>query len=279
MKKFVIIIVLCFFCNWVVGQQATNANHLNKGNVYIMWGWNRAAYSKSNIKFTGNDYDFKLYKVKAHDRPTKVSFHNYLQPNRITIPQTNFRVGYFIKNNIAVSLGFDHMKYVMDQNQTVKMVGTITQEGTHKGTYNGDKTLTTDFLEYEHTDGLNYINVEVEKYFSIYQAKNSNCKIDILGGAGAGFLMPRTDAKLLNYERNDEFHVAGFGITTKVGVQFLFFKHLLVKLENKYGYINMPDVNLHKKGIAGNAKQAFFFTALDGMIGGRFALNKKRNSK
>jgi len=33
---------------------------------------------------------------------------------------------------------------------------------------------------------------------------------------------------------------------------------------------------LHKKGINGTAKQAFFFTALDGMIGGTFSLNGKK---
>ena len=219
-------------------------------------------------------------KVKAHDRPTRVSYHNYLQLNRLTIPQTNFRLGYFIRKDLAVSFGFDHMKYVMDQDQTVTMRGMIAQDGPFKGNYNGDKKLTKDFLTFEHTDGLNYINAEVEKNINLYHASSDKCMVYAFFGAGAGILMPRTDVKLLNYERNDEFHVAGFGLSLKGGIQAVFFKHLVIKIENKYGYINMPDILLHKKGIPGKAKQAFFFTALDGMVGGSFSLpQKKRKNK
>jgi hypothetical protein len=91
--------------------------------------------------------------------------------------------------------------------------------------------------------------------------------------------MPRTDIKLLNYERSDQFHISGFGLSLKAGIQATLFKHLVIKLENKNGYINMPDLILHKKGIAGRGKQAFFFAALDGMVGYSFSFHKKSKSK
>lgn len=278
-RTLLIVIVLCLFVNQAFSQDAAHYDPFKKGRFYVMWGWNRAAYTKSNISFRGNEYDFMLKKVKAHDKPTRVSYHNYLQVNRLTIPQTNFRLGYFISKDLAVSVGFDHMKYVMDQDQTVNMTGMIALEGPFKGNYNGDKTLTKDFLTFEHTDGLNYLNVEVEKNINLYQAGGNNCVVKAFFGGGVGILMPRTDVKLLNYERNDAFHVAGFGVSLKGGVQAVFFKHLVIKIENKYGYINMPDILLHKKGIPGKAKQAFFFTALDGMIGGSFSLNHKKSIK
>jgi hypothetical protein len=272
MRKAVFIAVLCFFLKTSFSQNTADYSNTKKGRVYILWGWNRAAYTKSNISFSGSDYDFTLKKVMAHDRPSSFSYHNYFQMDRLTIPQTNFRVGYFIKRDIAVSFGFDHMKYVMTQDQTVFMTGVIEQEGSFKGNYSGDKKLTSDFLTFEHTDGLNYINVEGEKYFNLYHDDASN-KLMI-----AGVLMPRTDVKLLNYERNDQFHIAGFGVSGKAGIQATFFKHLVIKLENKYGYINMPDILLHKKGIPGTAKQAFFFAAVDGMIGGSFTFRHKRRN-
>ena len=276
MNKIITILFFCLFAETGFSQNANPYSNTDKGQVYILWGWNRAYYTKSNISFKGDDYNFELAKVKAHDRPTAFSYHNYLKIDRITIPQTNFRMGYFIKKDLALTLGFDHMKYVMDQDQTVKMTGNIDRNGSYKGSYNGDKVLTEDFLTFEHTDGLNYINVEVEKYMKIYQSENNKFIVQGLAGGGIGFMMPRTDAKLLDYERNDEFHVAGFGVNSKIGLQLTFFKHLVIKFENKYGYINMPDINLHKKGINGTAKQAFFFTALDGMIGGTFSLNGKK---
>lgn len=279
MNKLITILFFCLLSANSFSQNADGYSNTNKGQIYILWGWNTAAYTKSNISFKGSDYDFRLEKVKAHDRQTKFSFYNYFKIDRITIPQTNFRVGYFVKKDIALSFGVDHMKYVMDQDQTVKMTGTIDQSGPNKGTYNGDKKLTEDFLTFEHTDGLNYINFEGEKYYHIYHSKNDKLIVDGLAGAGAGVLMPKSNVKLLNYERNDAFHLAGFGISAKAGIQATFFKHLVIKFENKYGYINMPDINLHKKGIEGKAKQAFFFTAFDGMIGGSFSLNNKKKNK
>ncbi|HMU45383.1 MAG TPA: hypothetical protein PKC72_03395 [Chitinophagaceae bacterium] len=257
-------------------------NDKRKGQLTISWGWNRDAYTQSNINFKGDDYDFKLYHVKAHDKPTlPISFKNYLQFSRLTIPQTNLRISYFIKDNLALSFGDDHMKYVMTQDQTARIKGAITQNGNYKGTYDGDMVLTDDFLTFEHTDGLNYLNIEIEKYYTWYHSSSNKVIISGMYGGGAGVLFPKTNVKLLNYERNDRFHVSGFGLSAKAGVQLTLLKHLAIKIENKYGYLNMPDIILHKKGIPGRAKQAFFFAEIYGTIGATFNLkgSKKKQPK
>ena len=275
MKKAGIILFLIFLGKAGLSQKSFNYPGTNKGRFFVSWGWNRAAYTKSNICFKGSDYDFELRKVVAHDKPSDVSFHNYLQIDRITIPQTNFKIGYFVRKNLAISVGFDHMKYVMDNNQTVFMKGVITQQGQYEGTFNAEKKIAEDFLTYEHTDGLNYINAEVEKYFNLYHSLNNKLVVDVLLGGGAGVMMPRTDIKLMNYARSDEFHVSGFGLSAKAGIQATILKHLLIRFQNKNGYINMPDINLHKKGIPGRGKQSFFFTTLEGTIGYSFSFNEK----
>ncbi len=279
MKRIVIILVLSFFVKDAFSQSGVNYSSTKKGQVYILWGWNRAAYTKSNIGFKGQDYDFKLYKVSAHDRPTSFNVEDYMRIDRFTTPQTNFRLGYFVRKNLAVSFGFDHLKYVMDNDQTVMMKGNIQRDGAFKGNYNGEKKLTEDFLTFEHTDGLNYVNLEVEKYVNLYHAASNNCNIDALVGGGGGILLPRTNVHLLNYEISDQYHVSGFGLSLKAGIQATLFKHLTIKFENKYGYINMPNIVLHKKGTSGLGKQAFFFTAVDGMIGYSFSLSGKKSNK
>src|ERR1043165_81987 len=66
-----------------------------KGTCYVYWGYNRDFYSRSNIHFRSPDYDFTVYKVKASDRPS--SFGDvYFDPTRMSIPQYNYRFGYFI---------------------------------------------------------------------------------------------------------------------------------------------------------------------------------------
>ena len=67
----------------------------NKGKMYVIWGWNRGHFSDSDIRFKGENYDFTLYDVKAKDKVNAFTFRDYINPGRITIPQTNYRVGYF----------------------------------------------------------------------------------------------------------------------------------------------------------------------------------------
>ncbi len=35
-----------------------------KGQMFVFWGWNRAAFTHSDIHFQGNGYDFTLFEVK-----------------------------------------------------------------------------------------------------------------------------------------------------------------------------------------------------------------------
>ena len=70
----------------------------NKGKIYFYWGGNRANYTNSDIRFKGENYDFTLENVKAKDVPK--GWHiDYINPARMTIPQTNFRLGYFISDH------------------------------------------------------------------------------------------------------------------------------------------------------------------------------------
>lgn len=104
------------------------------------------------------------------------------------------------------------MKYVMKQNQTVKINGYITGTGTsYDGEYNSqDKVLTEDFLTFEHTDGLNYVTVElsrVDDISKLFGIHNTDIfQLNLTEGLGIGMLYPRSNTKLLNKERYDELY-------------------------------------------------------------------------
>lgn len=72
----------------------------------------QSCFSNSDIHFSGNGYNFQLNNVSAQDRPTKFGIV-YFNPGWFTVVQYNFRAGYFIKDNLAIVLGIDHMKYVI----------------------------------------------------------------------------------------------------------------------------------------------------------------------
>ena len=133
----------------------------NKGKFFFFWGGNRESYSKSDIHFKGADYDFTLYNVEADDKPK--GWHvDYINPGRMTIPQTNFRMGYFVSDHYSIGIGVDHMKYVMTQNQSVAISGTYPSSYNGNQINNGIVDLTDEsFLTFEHTDGLNFVHADV----------------------------------------------------------------------------------------------------------------------
>lgn len=235
-----------------------------KGTFYAFWGWNRAHYTNSDIHFKGADYDFTIYQAKAHDKMSSISYHNYIQINRITIPQTNFKIGYFFKDNMAISFGVDHMKYVMDQNQTVNISGNVKPEFSKYINADGSVKLTEDFLMFEHTDGLNYINAEFEYFHNFY--KYRNLKINGLVGAGAGFLLPKTNVTLMGNDRHDNFHLAGFGLDAKLGVDLLLWDLFFLRCEGKEGYINMPSIRTTNSS-KDKASQHFWFAEVNFLFG------------
>lgn len=234
----------------------------NKGKFYFFWGGNRDSYTKSDIHFKGDNYDFTVYNAVADDKPK--GWHvDYINPSRMTIPQTNFRMGYFINDHYNISVGLEHMKYVMRQNQTANVSGTVNLPGTDIGSmYNGiynntpvnfynnyidyDHGTPFPFLTFEHTDGLNYINAEISRvddFSKLFGITNTDVfQVNLTEGVGGGFLYPKTNAQILGYKRHDDFHASGYGVSAKLGLNFTIYKYFFIQTELKGGYINMPDI-------------------------------------
>lgn len=258
--------------------QLVKDNSYKKGNFFFYWGWNRDAFTTSDIRFHGEDYDFTLTDVVAKDRQSPFSARTYFGPKTMTIPQYNFRIGYFFHDHYQISFGADHMKYVMEANQTVKINGNIENSGTkYDGTYaNNDIVLTEDFLKFEHTDGLNYENIEVRRFDVIYGRKNYSLSIN--EGLGFGILLPRTNTTLMNNQRYDEFHLSGYGFGTTLALTATFFKYFFIQTEWKGGFINMPDIRTTMNP-ADRASQHFWFSQYNMVFGVNFRFDGKKDKK
>jgi len=266
----------------------------NKGKFFVMWGGNRESYSKSDVNFRGKDYNFTVDNMAAHDKPK--GWHvDYINPANMTIPQTNLRLGYFFSDHYSVTIGVDHMKYVMTQNQTANVTGNINlpadQPGSiYNGEYNnrpvdmsiggaqeggGSSTGGTPFLIYEHTDGLNYINTEVSRFDDVSKwfglPNIDKVQINLTEGLGAGVLYPKTNTTLLGKERHDDFHVSGFGVSAKAGLNITFFKHFYLQGELKGGYIDMKDIRTTVSS-EDKASQHFYFFQRIVAVGGIFRI-------
>ena len=245
-----------------------------KGTMFVFWGWNRAMFSKSDIHFKGADYDFYLKDVVAHDRPSELNW-DYINPGEISTPQFNFRAAYFLKDDLAIVVAQDHMKYVMDQDQTVDFSGHISNPVYAAKVVNGKVDLSgQDFLKFEHTDGLNYINVGLEKYKLLLDKKNFQAAWAY--GGGIGVLMPKSNVTLFNNARSDRFHFAGFGADLRTSVNLLFWKHIMARVEGKFGYINMPDIKTTLNNKPDKASQDFVFGQVNFGVGYLFHTKKEK---
>jgi len=279
-----VVLTFCAFSQYTFAQETATTPEKytahNKGKFFVYWGGNRETYSKSDITFSGDNYNFTVNDVRAHDKPK--GYHiDYVNPSRMTIPQTNLRIGYFITDHYNVSIGVDHMKYVMTQDQTANVNGYINlpaaEAGSiHNGIYENDPTvMSKDFLMFEHTDGLNYVHAQINrvddisKYFSL--PNTDKFQINLTEGIGGGLLYPKTNATLLSKQRHDDFHISGYGLSAQIGLNLTFFKHFFIQGELKGGYIDMHDIKTTQSN-ADSASQHFAFFQRMITVGGIFRL-------
>jgi hypothetical protein len=246
-----------------------------KGKFYFFWGYNRGFYTRSDIHLFGENYDFTLFDVVAKDRQTPFTAGVYFNPAKLTIPQCNYGVGYYLNDHYSISLSADHMKYVMMQNQTVKISGAIKDSDTpYNGAYvREDIVVKEDLLIFEHTDGLNYIVLELNRHdnllpqFTRYRGRK--LEVNLSEGLGMGGLYPRTNTTLLSKNRNDAFHLAGYGLSAKVGLEVVFLKHFYISTNLKAGWIHMPDIRTTASK-SDHASQRFGFAQHNLLFGARF---------
>jgi hypothetical protein len=271
-KAIIIYILITFTTNCYSQEKQIGTTPLEnkfktqkKGKFYFYWGWNKAQYSYSDIRFKGDNYNFTLFDVAAQDRQTGWDPSVYLNPGNMTIPQTVARVGYYFHDNWNLSLGVDHMKYVMVRNQLATIDGYIDLQNSFtqfNGIYDNEQLMISEnFLQFEHTDGLNYINIEISRVDNLgefFKWDSKKVQLNILESIGTGVLYPKTNSTLLSKERYDDFHFSGFGVSLKGGINLTLFDHFFIQAEIKSGYINMSDIRTTTSN-ADSASQDFLF--------------------
>ena len=242
-----------------------DAENSKKWSVY--WGWNRSNYSNSTIRFKGQDHDFTLHDVKATDLQTNTGladiFKYYLNPAEMTIPQTNLRVAYQLNGDTAIALNLDHMKYVVTQDQSVAIEGQINGVA-----QSGQQVIADNWLNFEHTDGLNIISIELEKQKKVDWFGADRARVFAL--VGLGVVIPKTNATMhmIGQTRNDEFHLAGWSVGAGAGLEVDMTKSVFLRSAYKIGYVDLPDVVTSARG--DKASHHFTYNELLIAVGYRF---------
>lgn len=249
---------------------AQNTNQTDKGGFYIYWGYNRSTYTKSDLHLIGRGYDFTMKGLTASDNPEKLS-STYLNIQKITIPQFNVRMGYFFKDNWALTVGYDHMKYVMNHPQDVIIDGYVEPglSDLWSGQYDNELSPTQyDDIHYENSDGLNYIRFELARYFNLLSlGKNDWFRIRAQAAVSTGMILSFNDFNFANQFTRKTISVSGYGVSLHPGLRFEFFNHIFLQTNGAAGFIHQVKVRNRPDIKSAVAKQRFGYLASEIVLG------------
>lgn len=219
-----------------------------KGEIYGSWGYNKEWYTASSIHVSqpslGNDYTFK--KVYAADKP---GWNTGIFNKALSIPQYNYRLGYFFKDNWAFEVNFDHTKYQVKPDQLLHVVGT--QNNQHVDYYiaNNDPQV----LAYQLNNGANFLlfNIVHRKQLSNFHQKWFNLSLYLK--AGAGIVIPHVQNTIFGQDNDQGFQFGGFCIGGEAAVRATFFKYGFLEYTNKLVGAHYYNLEVYQ----GKAKQTF----------------------
>jgi hypothetical protein len=235
----------------------------NENGFYFSWGYNKDYFSKSDIHYSnsGSDnYDFKILNCKAVDRP---GFKNILNSD-ISIPQYVYRIGYYFKkkSQFGVEINFDHSKYIVSDNQTLRVTGQIRGRIIDK-----DTLVTNNFVHLEHTNGANFLMANMLYRIQLFESKNRMSSLSLVFKTGMGTVIPKTDVTFMGTRIDNKFHIAGFIAGEEIAIRYRIYKGLITEFSSKNAYANY--FNAIGVGTA-KVSHSFFTTMLILTLGYQF---------
>ena len=261
MKNWLVFIVL-IVCQSAFGQLSYSSKKkqsTQKGAIYLFWGYHRSVYGKSDIEFMGPGYDFTVLDATAHDKPSG-DITNYFTPSELSIPQFNIRLGYYYKEKYDISIGYDHMKYAMTNNQTAALFGDIDPSANTVlgGDYaNTPVRLTPNGIRYEN-NGLNYVSLQLHHTNYFHRSRDRKHHLQYRYGLGLGGVITQTDFVWNNISNSTNSKLSGFGLSVHTGLRGDFFNRFFIQSNWSFGYINLPNLQTIR-GTENRAKQQFVY--------------------
>lgn len=246
-----------------------------KGTFFLRYGWNRAIYSKSDLSFWGPGYAFTVKDAVAKDAPAAFSFKTYFSPKTWSIPQFSCKLGYYFADNWVISIGWDHMKYVL-QEGTYNFTGFIDSSvyADWAGTYNETPVTTDhDIFHYENSDGLNYARVEIHRADQWWRQKKGIIAFNTLFGFSTGMMITRNDFGIGELPHKNDFAVSGWGMSFHAGVRIDFINFIFLQANVGGGMVHLPKVRTYMDN-QNYARQVFLYGEMDFAFGAFWYITK-----
>jgi hypothetical protein len=165
-----------------------------------------------------------------------------------------------------MSIGLDHMKYVVDRTQTAVVTGsassTFPNSKNYPLIYNGTSVPLYDFMYLDHTNGLNLISLDLDYRTKVYQYKKF--EVGLKSGIGIAEMVTKSELHLMDYGKDNEFNMCGFALSTYQGLEFTIGKYFFVRPQVRMGWIDLTGFLLNGRYDSGRGYQNFAF--VEGMV-------------
>ncbi len=275
---FVLIIQLLGIQSEVLSQ--SKEDYSAKNQFYIYWGYNRSAYTKSDLTCVGDGYNFTMNDLQASDNPERFNPKVYFNPKKVTIPQFNVRMGYYFNDHWGISLGYDHMKYVMNNNQRIFLTGHIDEEigAEWSGDYQNEELFTNNtFIHYENSDGLNYMRVALDRVDRLLSyGKKDWFQLESQLSISSGFILSFNDFNFAGQFDRKTVSISGIGISVHSGLRALFVNHFFIQGNLSAGFINQIKVQTRPNDKSSFAFQKFGYISPELVFGWKGNLKSKK---
>jgi len=239
-----------------------------KGEFYFSWGYNKEWYTNSNVRVNqpalNNNYTLK--RVTAHDN---VGWDKGIFNVPLSIPQYNYRIGYFFnkKKGLGWEINFDHTKHILTDGQSARLQGTL-----------AGRVVDTSILfaksngfYYYLNNGANFLLFNFVKRWQWVESKNQKIKLDFLGKAGIGPVIPHVENAFFGKANQDGFQWGGWNIGLETALRGTFYQHVYLELAQKIDYARYSGLKVYE----GKAREAFGTYELILSLGYTFGAGKK----
>jgi hypothetical protein len=225
---------------------------------FVSWGYNGDRYARSDLHISqpslGNDFTL----VDVHVRDSKA--WTDLFSHSLFVPQYNVRLGLFFNEKWGLEVALDHMKWIVREDQQVRMTGMLNGEPVDT-----QVTLTPDVLRYQLNNGANPIFINLIRRFHVAGTPGRTGHVAVLAKTGGGFAYPHTENTLFG-QPNDKgfqpFH--GWNLDAVAAVRIHILKPLYFEAEQKFVYARYFGVKVDS-GTARHSVRASEFTFNFGM--------------
>ena len=220
-------------------------------SFYFSWGYNTESYTRSNIHVSQPELgrEYMLQQVVGNDRR---AWDEGLFSIPLTIPQYGYRIGWMFNETKGwgLEINFDHTKYIVKQGQDIRVTGNM-------GDGRAVDTM-IDFREkngflYYLNNGANFFLLNAVKRFPVWSNKKGSLRLDALGKAGFGPVVPHVENTFFGDKNKPHFQVGGWNTGIEADLKLTAFKRIYLEGGIKGDYARYSGLRIYK----GTVKQAF----------------------